>query len=683
MQKSSRWYAQVIWIVIVLSMPFKVQAQSSGIDSLNIMDQNDTMQLDALLKLSWHFKLVEQDKAILCATKALQLSQKLKDNWSMASAYNTLGLVYDNQNHRLDTIIQTYDLALKALEKTKVGDNQKAVFKGNILNNMALPYKRTGQFDKAFSLHQEALLIGEGLGNLPLMCRCLNNMGNILKDQGDEEKALQYYKRALKYAEDLENAQFIAYLTNNIGLVYRNVEKYDTALIYFAKALELKREMGDKYGTVTTLTNISSIYRELGYKDDAFRSIQEAYEVSTNLSYIYGQGLALSEYALNYFDQQNYKEAILYAKKGLEVLGKEGAIELKATFYDILKDSYIELHIYKEAFYAQQAYYMLQDSALNVKRQQQTQELTIRYEVARKETENQLLKIQQESAYKIIKHRNVATIGLIIVLFLIGGWGLAIFRAYHQGKKYRIELENTVKERTKDLQISNKNLEQANYELQTFNYIASHDIKEPIRNIGNFVGFIQHKLPENIKEDLNDYFEIINKSAKQLYTLIEDFAQYSNLSGDEHLRHEEVDLNALIESLRYNMYQTLKKANGKIVTQNLPKLKTSSSMLYVALKNLAENGIKFNSSQVPTIEIAYREAEAFHQIEVSDNGIGIAEEYHDQIFKIFTRLHNREKYQGTGIGLAIVKLAMNRLNGGIKVEQRECGGSSFILELPK
>ena len=90
---------------------------------------------------------------------------------------------------------------------------------------------------------------------------------------------------------------------------------------------------------------------------------------------------------------------------------------------------------------------------------------------------------------------------------------------------FNTQLENTVEERTVELQIANKNLEQANYELRTFNYIASHDIKEPIRVIGGYVGLIRKKLPTDLKENLGEYFDTIKRSTKQLYTLIEDFCQ--------------------------------------------------------------------------------------------------------------------------------------------------------------
>ena len=108
-------------------------------------------------------------------------------------------------------------------------------------------------------------------------------------------------------------------------------------------------------------------------------------------------------------------------------------------------------------------------------------------------------------------------------------------------------------------------LEQANYELRTFNYIASHDIKEPIRVIGGYAGLIFKQLPNDLKENLGHYFDTIKKSTKQLYTLVEDFAYYSTLSKNEEIKKEVVDLNLLTSNVVSNLQETIQKYHGKVI----------------------------------------------------------------------------------------------------------------------
>ena len=101
------------------------------------------------------------------------------------------------------------------------------------------------------------------------------------------------------------------------------------------------------------------------------------------------------------------------------------------------------------------------------------------------------------------------------------------------------------------------------------------------------------------------------------------------------------------------------------------------------LKNVIDNGLKYNKSTVPTVELTYKETETTHKIIISDNGIGIDEAYHEHVFEMFKRLHNRGEYEGSGIGLAIAKLVTDKLNGSIQIESKENEGSRFIIELPR
>lgn len=269
------------------------------------------------------------------------------------------------------------------------------------------------------------------------------------------------------------------------------------------------------------------------------------------------------------------------------------------------------------------------------------------------------------------------------------GWGFFVYRNNLEKKKLNALLEAKVKKRTEELENANKNLEQANYELRTFTYIASHDIKEPIRVISGYAGLIYKKLPTDLKGNLGEYFNTIKRSTKQLYTLIEDFANYTTMSRNETIKKEVVDLNQVTISVIEQLEETLTKYNGQVIVKNLPTIKTGNSLLFTILRNLIENGFKYNNSEKPTVNINYNKTEiteesgqAYHQIIVSDNGIGISKEYHKKIFEMFKRLHNRGAYEGSGIGLAIVKLSVAKLDGTITLKSEVGKGSQFVIMLP-
>ena len=187
-------------------------------------------------------------------------------------------------------------------------------------------------------------------------------------------------------------------------------------------------------------------------------------------------------------------------------------------------------------------------------------------------------------------------IGLAVALLLAIGWGFTYYHSNKQKKHYNSILEETVNQRTTqlqqvnhDLDKMNKTLQQANYELRTFNYIASHDIKEPIRNISSYVGLINRKLPADLKSSLSEYFQTIKSSTTQLYTLVEDFAKYTSLSKEETVKQEVVDLNQLLVGIEHNFSEMIKEQSGHINYNNLPTIHSSASLLYTIFKNLIEN----------------------------------------------------------------------------------------------
>ena len=390
------------------------------------------------------------------------------------------------------------------------------------------------------------------------------------------------------------------------------------------------------------------------------------------------------DFASHYQKQTSYTTAIEYSNKGLQRIKNQA--DAKRWFTELLtikEECYVALGNYKKAYEIKNEIVAYRDSLNEQVSDEKIKELQTKFEVNQKELENNLLKAETATNQKTIQSRTITAIALFLVLLLLGSWAIVVNRINQQKQRYNQELEATVAARTLALQTANKNLEQANYELKTFNYIASHDIKEPIRNIGSYAGLIFRKLPPEYQMNLKHYFDTIKKSSQQLYTLIEDFAKYSQMSKDEQIEMKPLDLNTMVESLEMSIHPNLQEKNARIINEGLPVIHSSPSFLYTILKNLIENGLKFNNSAVPTVTISYSEQKLFHEIHVTDNGIGIEPAYQNKIFEMFKRLHNRDEYQGSGIGLAIVKLLIEKINGQIQLKSKVNKGSTFIIQLPK
>jgi PAS domain S-box-containing protein len=250
--------------------------------------------------------------------------------------------------------------------------------------------------------------------------------------------------------------------------------------------------------------------------------------------------------------------------------------------------------------------------------------------------------------------------------------------------------EDILREYTARIEKHNEELQRINKDLNSFTYMASHDLQEPLRKIRTFCNMILSKGTENFSTDISVYFERIIASVARMQTLIDSLLTYSRTTtGDVVL--VPTDINSIIEEVKKDLSELIAEKNVAIKTDELPVIKVQPLQFQQLFFNLIENAIKYSRADVtPEIKISAEkfweeDAEtrsAFYRITVSDNGIGFEQEYVDTIFKLFQRLHGRNEYSGTGIGLAICKKIMENHGGTITAKSEPGKGSAFIMELP-
>jgi len=231
------------------------------------------------------------------------------------------------------------------------------------------------------------------------------------------------------------------------------------------------------------------------------------------------------------------------------------------------------------------------------------------------------------------------------------------------------------------LKQQNEKLEGANMELEKFAYIASHDLKSPLRNIINFSGLIQKKCFDQLSEDGQKYFNVINKNANHMHCLIEDILEYSRLNGEDFSLNE-INLNELLPKVLENIEANIQEKNGLVQFNNLPIIRGHESQLILVFQNFIENAIKYNRNKRPTVFISSETNEEAHIIYIKDNGIGISQEHYDRIFEMFSRLHNQREFQGSGIGLAICQKIVKYHGGKIELESEPGEGTTFAISFP-
>ena len=242
-------------------------------------------------------------------------------------------------------------------------------------------------------------------------------------------------------------------------------------------------------------------------------------------------------------------------------------------------------------------------------------------------------------------------------------------------RAYATTLEQTVRERT-------ASLEQANSQLEAFAYSVSHDLRAPLRGMHGLADALLEDYGEVLDERARDYARRIVQEARQLDGLIQDLLAYSRLTRID-IELESVDVGDVVEAALHNLDADIRTSHATIaVDSGLPRLKANRAVLIQVLTNLISNAVKFGGRE-PTVSVRAQNVDGTARIWVEDHGIGIAPKHHERIFRAFERLHGVEEYPGTGIGLAIVHKAIERLGGRIGVESRVGEGSRFWFELPR
>lgn len=256
----------------------------------------------------------------------------------------------------------------------------------------------------------------------------------------------------------------------------------------------------------------------------------------------------------------------------------------------------------------------------------------------------------------------------------------------------RQKLEDEVAARTRELLKLNEELERKNHDLASFAFVSSHDLQEPLRKISTFISRIEQNKRESLGETNKAYFERIKNSASRMQTLISDLLTFSRTSTNEK-QFEHRDLKDMLNELSEDFQERIKASGGRIIIDELPTLRVIPFQITQLFENLISNAIKFSKANTPPeIRIMsklvtdmpeeFDSDKSFYQVSLVDNGIGFEPQYSNKIFEVFQRLHSKDVYEGTGIGLSICKRIMENHGGFIKASSKPGEGTVFDLYFP-
>ena len=224
-------------------------------------------------------------------------------------------------------------------------------------------------------------------------------------------------------------------------------------------------------------------------------------------------------------------------------------------------------------------------------------------------------------------------------------------------------------------------LRRSNAELEQFAYVASHDLQEPLRKVASFTQLLQRRYGDQLDERADQYIEFAVDGAKRMQQLINDLLAFSRV-GRLGAELEPVDMNAAARDALSNLQAAIEESGAEVEVGELPTVRGEPTLLSAVLQNLIGNAIKFRGDEPPRVRVWAEPADDMWRFTVADNGIGIDPEYADRIFVIFQRLHPKEAYGGTGIGLAMCRKIVEFHGGRIELDTSVREGTTFRFTLP-
>lgn len=547
-------------------------------------------------------------------------------------------------------------------------------------------YRKVGLYEQSHQKHISLLAYRDSIQDSIGVAKSYYELGTLFHDQNNYVQAIDYYEKSVSLCQALKDSLNIVNSYSALGTNHRENNDLERALEYNQAALDLipaidqktlkKKKRLQPYAEM----NMGSLLLAMKEYDRAKEHLDNSIKMFKEIDYAPGLASAYLDYGNLLEELGTQQEAIDVFKEGLAIAEGMNATNREAEFHHALAIGYQRIDRIKDAYPHLSQYATLKDRIVNQEQQKRMDQAQFKYELEKQGREigllNQELELLQrkEAIDRRFRQFYIASFGLVALL-------LALFIYW-----YRLQrAHNTVlEEKNEKINQQNDMLQHLNAELKQFAYIASHDMREPLRSIGAFSSLLQRRQGDKLDDSGKEYLGFIREAVDRMSALLTDLLDYSKINSQQET--EWIDMKGIIQTVKSNLNHQLMTTEGEIVVERrgIPYLDAVPTQMMQLFQNLISNSLKFRKPDVkPVVQVAGYAQDGGQVITIKDNGIGIDPKYKEKVFGMFSRLNNKEKFEGTGIGLATCKKIVQQHGGKIWVESEEGKGSTFFIWMPK
>lgn len=681
-----------------------------------------------LLLAQLYRNITNYTKAEVYITRACETADRLNDDFLQLQCLTLTGETKADNGDYTEAL-ELYFKALKMLASKNIPSITIILY-----YNIGSVYEERGQNDLALKYFFESLKIAEKLGDKHQTARILSSIAWIYKNQLNFELANDYIKRSLAIREQIGDEHGISNCYNVIGLIYFLEKNYSQALDYMQRSLSVRKRIDHKKGISASLFNIGLIYEAQRKYPEAMRYQEEALAIDERIGNRYGLGISYNSIGNLFIRVGRLPDAKHYLEKAQQI-GEEIGSETLLMYNKLYWAKYLEAKgDFKKALLYQQQYSQLNDSLYSESNAGKLAEHEALYQVEKKDETILLLNQQRElQKNRIDIQQSQINLQNTVILFgiaatiLISILAVNIYRYNRQMRKANrsileqkeeiqaqseelteanqrlVRLNEELIEKTEEIQAQSEELRETNEmiveinrdldetvskrtaqlneaykELDTFFYRSSHDFRRPLTT---FMGLAEVASVTVKDHNALELFDKVRETARSLDKMLIKLQSISDV-GAQQLVYKEVFIDEIYLNICDDFREEILAKGIKTfceVSLHEPFI-SYPAMVRIILENMVENAINFSTPINPFIRLqVYQEKDECVMI-LEDNGQGILKEYHERVFEMYFRASDRSK--GNGLGLYIVRKAVEKLNGTITLEANVNEGSRFIIRLP-